>query len=178
MRRQAQYGATLDDVFNRTRERSKESYTPKQRFVSNFVYEVPVGRGRAFLSRVNRVAEFFAGGWNISGIAQLQSGLLFTPGFSGFDAANTNVTSGRPDRIADGNLAPGQRTLDRWFDASAFVLPPTGRFGNSGGNVERSSKSLNSTECILPPAKSANSRRASLIDSERTICEPARQSMT
>jgi hypothetical protein len=131
----SQYGVNLDDVFNRTRERSKESYTPKHRFVSNFVFEVPAGRGRHFLNNLNRFAEFFAGGWQISGIMQFQSGLFFTPSYAGYDPANTNVTTGRPDRISDGNFAPGQRTLDRWFDASAFVLPPKGRFGNAGRGI-------------------------------------------
>jgi hypothetical protein len=29
-------------------------------------------------------------------------------------------------------LPAGERTLNRWFDASAFATPPRGRYGNSG----------------------------------------------
>jgi len=55
--------------------------------------------------------------------------------FSGSDPSNTSSFGGLPDRIADGNLPSGQRTLDRWFDASAFTAPASGRFGNSGLNT-------------------------------------------
>ena len=61
--------------------------------------------------------------------------------FTGFDPSNTNATarsgSLRPDRIADGNLPVGQRSINGWFDANAFVAPPrnSGRFGNSGAFI-------------------------------------------
>ncbi|MGH9672517.1 MAG: hypothetical protein ACRD44_05000, partial [Bryobacteraceae bacterium] len=45
--------------------------------------------------------------------------------------------SGRPDRVRNGNLSKHERTLERWFDTSAFVAPPDaiGRFGTAGNNV-------------------------------------------
>jgi hypothetical protein len=65
----------------------------------------------------------------------VRSGRWFTPSFTGSDPSNTNTLTGRPDRLADGNLE--NPTLERWFDASAFAPPPAnaGRFGNSGRNV-------------------------------------------
>jgi len=77
------------------------------------------------------------GNWNIAGTYILQSGTWLTPSYSGVDSSNTNRLSGRPDRIADGNLPAGQRTIDRWFDTTAFVAPPAGigRFGTSGNDV-------------------------------------------
>ena len=36
---------------------------------------------------------------------------------------------------ADGNLPAGQRTIDRWFDVSAFATPRQYTFGNSGNFV-------------------------------------------
>src|SRR5207253_6251368 len=41
----------------------------------------------------------------------------------------------RPDRVGDGNLPAGQRTLLQWYDTSAFVnhLEPL-TYGNSGTN--------------------------------------------
>jgi hypothetical protein len=58
-----------------------------------------------------------------------------SPSFSGSDPSNTNTSGGRPDRICDGNLPASERTLRRWFDASCFVAPPRGRFGNAGTNI-------------------------------------------
>ena len=65
----------------------------------------------------------------------LQTGQFFSPSFSDADPSNTNSFGGFPDRVCNGNLDPGQRTLERWFDTSCFVNPPAGRFGNSGANI-------------------------------------------
>jgi hypothetical protein len=64
-----------------------------------------------------------------------QTGLFFSPSFSGSDPSNTNTSGGLPDRICNGNFPPGERRLNRWFDTSCFSVPPAGRFGNSGTNV-------------------------------------------
>jgi hypothetical protein len=61
-----------------------------------------------------------------------------TPGaFTGRDPSDTNTVGGRPDRIGNGNLPKGERTIGRWFDASTLVAPPVdaGRFGNAGLGV-------------------------------------------
>jgi hypothetical protein len=41
----------------------------------------------------------------------------------------------RANRICDGNLAGGERTIDRWFDTGCFVNHAFGRFGDSGNGV-------------------------------------------
>jgi hypothetical protein len=61
----------------------------------------------------------------------MESGQYFTPSFSGADPSNTNTTSGRPDRVRDGNLPSDERTLERWFDTTAFVVPRPGNYGNT-----------------------------------------------
>jgi hypothetical protein len=47
--------------------------------------------------------------------------------------------SARPDRVADGNLPDDQRTINRYYDVTAFqVLPAggvSGRVGNAGRNI-------------------------------------------
>jgi hypothetical protein len=65
----------------------------------------------------------------------METGQFFTPSFSGSDPSNTNTSGGRPDRIRNGNLPSGERTLERWFDATAFAVPATGRFGNAAQYV-------------------------------------------
>jgi len=67
----------------------------------------------------------------------LRTGQRFSPSFSGRDISNTNTLSGRPDRIANGNLPSSERTVQKWFDALAFVVPPVnaGRFGNAGVGI-------------------------------------------
>jgi hypothetical protein len=125
----------IENAYDRRRERGQETYTPRHRFILNMLYEFPFGRGKALGANLNRVVDVFLGGWSLSTIAQFQSGTYFTPSFSGSDPSGTNVTRGRPDRIGDGNLTDSQRTLARWFDASAFAVPQKGRFGNSGRGI-------------------------------------------
>ena len=80
-------------------------------------------------------ADWILGGWQLSATYDWQTGDFLTPSFSGVDPSNTNTIGGIPDRIADGNLPAGQRTLARWLNGAAFVAPPNGRFGNSGTGI-------------------------------------------
>ncbi|MEK7409267.1 MAG: hypothetical protein AAB225_29740 [Acidobacteriota bacterium] len=114
---------------------SRDDVTPKHRVVVNSLWEVPVGRGKRFLSGVPGPLNHAVGAWKVAWLSSLQSGQYFTPGFSGSDPSNTNTSGGRPDRTCNGNLPPGQRGLNRWFDTSCFVVPPAGRFGNAGTNI-------------------------------------------
>jgi hypothetical protein len=82
------------------------------------------------------MVDAFVGGWRITGITQLRSGLPFgvenTPN-------TTNSLGGRQraDRIGDGSLPRSQRTLKRFFDTGAFVAPAPFTFGNGARNVLR-----------------------------------------
>ncbi|HUT57553.1 MAG TPA: hypothetical protein VNA25_06845, partial [Phycisphaerae bacterium] len=96
-------------------------------------YELPIGRGKRFLSNANPFTEGFLGGWQFQGILVARSGRPFTPSISG-DIANTGVGQ-RPDRIGSGILA--NPTVENWFDKSAFVVPAQYTYGNSGGYILR-----------------------------------------
>lgn len=111
-----------------------DTYTPRQRVVLNAVWQIPVGKGRRYLSNAPGVVDQIFGGWQLYWIGYLQSGFFFTPSFSGSDPSNTNTIGGRPDRVCNGNLPSGQRSVNHWFDTSCFVAPPPGRFGNAGTN--------------------------------------------
>ena len=52
---------------------------------TNFVYQLPIGRGKAFGSGINRLTDEVIGGWQLSGILRATSGLpfsLFEPGWT------------------------------------------------------------------------------------------------
>lgn len=113
----------------------KDGVTPYDRVVLNTAYDIPVGRGRRFLGQMPRALNHVIGGWSVYWIALFQTGNWFTPSYSGSDRSNTNTVGGLPNRICNGNLPPGQRTVNHWFDTSCFVAPPAGSFGNSGENI-------------------------------------------
>jgi hypothetical protein len=112
-------------------------FTRRHRFVGSFLYELPFGRGRTFGGSMGRGADLIAGGWDVAGILLAQSGPLLTPFVSGRDSGGigANVrgftSTMRPDQVGDGNLS--DPTVDRYFDRSAFVIPPNniGRFGTA-----------------------------------------------
>jgi hypothetical protein len=115
-------------------EKGRSDFDQRLRWVTSFDYELPFGKGRAFLN-TNRAADLLIGGWHVGGILAFGSGFPFSP-VLGYDPSNTGTQAmPRANRIANGNLPAGQRTPDNWFDASAFTLPADYTFGNSGRNI-------------------------------------------
>ncbi|HZJ45422.1 MAG TPA: TonB-dependent receptor [Pyrinomonadaceae bacterium] len=51
-----------------------------QSFKANFIYELPVGRGKTFLSGASGLMEGFLGGWGFNGNIRIQSGNPFSLG--------------------------------------------------------------------------------------------------
>ena len=142
----SEQGSLPEDAYARHREYENVNYTPRHRLVGSLLYDLPIGRKRAFFSGMNRVTDLVVGGWTISSTLAAQTGSFFSSTFNGFDVSNTNTVGGRPDRIADGNLPTSQRSITRWFDAPAFAVPGdinadlrpdvnVGRFGNSAPSV-------------------------------------------
>ena len=105
-------------------ERSQGGAIPRWRGVVVGIYELPFGPGTQFGSTVPVVINHLINNWTTAGTYVYQTGLYFTPSYSGVDASNTNRRSGRPDRLGDGNLPADQRTIDNWFDTGRSLLPP------------------------------------------------------
>jgi hypothetical protein len=73
------------------------------------------------------------GGWQLSGITTLESGLPFS--VTANDLSNTGgIHSQVADRTCNGNLPSDQRSISHWFDTTCFSQPAAGRLGNSGRN--------------------------------------------
>ncbi|MGH9340897.1 MAG: carboxypeptidase regulatory-like domain-containing protein [Acidobacteriota bacterium] len=129
-------GLVIENAFCRACERGNFQWTPRHRLIANLMWELPFGQGRRFLNQ-SGLGNHVLGGWQVNSVIHAQTGLFLTPSFAGSDPSNTDTVGGRPDRIADGNLPSDQRSIDGWFDASAFVVPPenAGRFGNAGKGI-------------------------------------------
>ncbi|MGC1784602.1 MAG: hypothetical protein WA708_18935, partial [Acidobacteriaceae bacterium] len=65
--------------------RGVSDFDTLQLFTADAVYQLPFGRGRPIAGDVNGLVNSFIGGWQLSGIARVTSGLpftLFEPGFT------------------------------------------------------------------------------------------------
>jgi hypothetical protein len=51
------------------------------------------------------------------------------------DVSGDGQSNDRVNRVKDGNLPNDQRSLSRWFDTTAFELPPLNTFGSEGRAV-------------------------------------------
>ena len=140
-------GQQLQNQSCRVCEKSNNELVLRRRFFAYAVYSLPFGRGQRYLSGAHGVVQAILGGWRTSWTGILQDGPYFTPLFSGSDPSNTGVIGGVPDRLGNGNLSAGQRTLGHYFDTAAFAVPGcpaatplcgnpanVGRFGTSGWN--------------------------------------------
>ncbi len=124
----------FQDFLNARADWSRCSYDITHAFKLGYVYDLPWGRGRMFGGSWNRFTDAILGGWAIEGIVQLQSGTASNVR-TGVDRANVGSTNERPNVLRNPNLPSSQRTVDRWFDTSAFVMPDLYTFGNAGAYI-------------------------------------------
>lgn len=114
-------------------EKATVRWTAKRRLFLNYIVDLPFHSISALAGGSDWVRWMFDG-WRLSGITEIEDGRPFSVIVPG-DPNNDGVYSDRPDRIADGNLAPDARSVDRWFDTLAFVAPDQYSFGNAGRNI-------------------------------------------
>ena len=132
------YSEVPQDDNNRKANWGRSTFDARHRLALSYIWQLPVGNGRRWLNR-GGVVNGILGGWELSGVWTLQSGLPFTV-FSATDFSNTGSTSARPDRTCSG---VGHKTVSSWFDASCFntdalaaaLASGQPRFGNAGHDV-------------------------------------------
>lgn len=118
--------------YNRQLNRANSNSDIRRTFAFSSTYELPFGKGKAMLNR-GGIVNAALGGWQLSGILTLRSGIPFTVTTSG---GITNAGGAdRPNRIGDGTLGSDQRSIDHWFDVAAFLVQPQYTYGNSGRNI-------------------------------------------
>ncbi|MBT9330114.1 TonB-dependent receptor [Paracidobacterium acidisoli] len=114
------------------------------RWVTAFQYDLPFGRGRAFGSNLNRVADAFLGGWQTGGILTVESGPWYTVN-QNYDSAHNGFICGtceqRPDAVPGQDANRGPRKVDpnnntvHWFNIQAFTQAANGTVGDLRRNT-------------------------------------------
>ncbi len=119
--------AGVQNIRNFAAERGSSDFDVRQRLVMSWTWALPLRAPGAWNT--------IAGGWQLNGIVSLYGGLPF----SVQSATNTlNIGSGtRADRLSSGELPSGERSIEHWFDTTAFAAPGPQQFGNGGRNILR-----------------------------------------
>jgi len=114
------YSIEYRDIRNHKLDKSLMDFDSTHVITLNWIYELPVGRGKQFLASANSILEGFLGGWQFNGIYnystgrplwittnryQLNQNVTSTPDFSGPAFQMSNVTKGNLITM----LTPAQR---------------------------------------------------------------------
>ena len=111
-------------------EYGRSVFDVRHRLTTSFIYEVPVGAGRRYLSQ-GGVLDVLAGGWQLGGMLRMSSGFPLTV-TSGVDRSNTAHGYDRPSAVAGVIPELDDPSPSAWFNVAAFQMPPLGTFGNLG----------------------------------------------
>lgn len=125
---------TPQDPRNTNAEKASSAIDLRHRWVTSAIYDLPFGRQSGWLSQ-SAVTRAIFGGWQLGGIFNLQSGFPLSPTVAP-NPANTTTTA-RPNLLREPNLSRDERTVDRWFDPTAFATPAQFNFGTSARSVIR-----------------------------------------
>ena len=105
-------------------------YDTRHRAVISYVYQLPFGQGRRWMSDAGGVLQGIVGGWQLSGITTMTTGRPFTV------FLQTGVNNGAPswpNRTGSGKL--DDPSVDLWFNPADFQAPPANTYGNSGRGI-------------------------------------------
>jgi hypothetical protein len=133
-------GSTPFDINNRRLNYAPSDFDRRHAFQTNWVVEMPFGKGKHFLGAANGLLDRVVGGWEVAGYGRVTSGRPFTV-YSGTFTTSSVVQStanctgcGRGDGTPFLDPTSG---LIWYLDASQrakFTAPAAGQFGTSGRN--------------------------------------------
>jgi hypothetical protein len=111
----------LEDPFNRRFNYGPTTFDRRHIFVTTYTYRLP------FFRKFKGLIGEALSGWELSGITRWQTGPHLTP------TGATSIGNRRADST-DVDI-DGPRTVDEWFNKSAFTQAPNERRGTSGVGV-------------------------------------------
>jgi hypothetical protein len=175
------------DRFNLGLDYGNVIFDRRNRFLATYLYELPFGKGKPFLSGGGAV-NMLVGGWQLGGVVVLQSGAFLTPYQTTTDPAGTNLLSNagstRADRVPGVPVylhgQPSAAGDPTFLNVNAFADPPnnSGGFGDAGvGNVvgpgtESWSMSLIKTTSLWEGAKFQFGAEAANVFNHRNYDTP------
>jgi hypothetical protein len=120
---------SIRNYYNLAAEKSVDGADIPHSLVVSYIYELPIGKHKAFGSALSTPVNAVVGGWQVSGISTFKQGfpLSIAPANNPLGTYGANR---RPDIVADVHIA--HPTIDKWFNTDAFKDPADPfAFGNS-----------------------------------------------
>lgn len=121
----------VQNSYNLRAERSLSPGDVAQQLVISHTLELPFGHGKQWLGGAPKLVDLVIGGWSANGALTASSGFpleLTSNGNSGVGSAVLRPNSTGQSAKLDGST---ESRLGRFFNTSAFTIPPTYTFGNA-----------------------------------------------
>jgi hypothetical protein len=115
---------TVSNPYDRTYDNGPSPMDRRHTAVVNFVYQLPFLRGKG----TGTVLKDTLGGWEVSGIGTMESGLPLNITLGGSQGSN-GLANGTNRPSTQGNYSL-PHTLTQWFNPSGFFAPAIGQWGN------------------------------------------------
>jgi hypothetical protein len=123
------------DSFNRSLERDYSNGDIPHVFVASAVWEIPWGASRRSL--VPGILGAIVNDWTLTGVLTLQSGLPLAISQTTNNLAFAGFGTQRPNLVGDPELPADERSVNRWFNTSAFTQAGAFTLGTSSRNPVR-----------------------------------------
>jgi hypothetical protein len=106
-------------------------------FTGSIIYDLPVGKGKAFGSSWGPVADTLLGDWQVTLIERISSGfpvpLIDSNNRSGtaFNAGGNGNSFNRPDQVSGCDTHAASHSKFQWINAACFTAPAIGELGDA-----------------------------------------------
>jgi outer membrane receptor protein involved in Fe transport len=137
-------GGVLRNIYDFDQGKALAGYDVRNSLTANYLYELPFGRGKRWLSQPG-VLSHVLGGWQLNGIVTLKDGQPFSIIGGGVPPAlnvlnvtvlpNVNPAFSGPVIFGPPNKSKDPTGRQRYFDPNAFALPGPRQIGNVGRNT-------------------------------------------
>jgi hypothetical protein len=138
------YGRIRREHFqSERRPRGPSTFDATHRFVASYIYDLPFGFRRPFLSGSTGFVKHLVSGWQVNGITTFMSGQPRNIGFIGRAPVVGPFSNVRADRVGPGNCSQCRENIRKnpvpgpYFRTEDFKLPADFTFGNAGRNILR-----------------------------------------
>jgi hypothetical protein len=123
---------------NLAADKAVGSYNQPFNNTTTLVYDLPYGKGRRFGSSVNAWVNSVAGGWRLTFINTMASGMPVNLTYGPASQYQvSDMPSYRPNLLGDPMAPEGQRSIDNYFNKANVTIPVDSQHPNPFGSAGR-----------------------------------------